>query len=98
LLHKTAGPICEVLVAIECDLVELVASHVVAVEFAGLPEILGLVVEDDGVVLADHLEFEVAPLGPHIDCTQAIVHQEFTSGGTVAHNGVEDMEIKGQIL
>jgi len=98
LLHLLACPICEVLVSIECDLVELVASHVVAVELAGLAELLGHVGEDDGVVVADHLELEVAPLGAHIHCAQAIVHQELTSGGTVAHKGVEDVQIESQIL
>jgi len=97
LLHLLACPVCEVLVSIQCDLIELVASHVVAVELAGLAELLGHVIEHDGVVLANHLEFEVAPLGADIHGTQAIVHQELTSAGTIAKEVVKDMEIECEV-
>ena len=69
----------------------MVASHVAAVELAGLAKILGHIVEDDCVILADHLELEIAPLCADLGCAKAIIHQELTSACSISNGVTGDM-------
>ena len=96
LLHGIAHGVSEVLVVVESDLVHPVGRHVAAVELTRLAELRGHLFEDYRVVLADHLELEVAPPRAHHCGAVAVVHKELTSTSAVAKEVVEDVQVQGE--
>ena len=61
--HWSSIAISEVFIGVECDLVHLIAAHVVAVVLASLAKLLRNIRELNGVIFTNQVKLEIAPLG-----------------------------------